>query len=274
MDTGARNDVLDFYKKLPFNDNKDSKIAAELIKQNNNLEYFYPFPDDFYYVNNCLEVGCGAGWMSNSVAYYYGTDVTAIDFNPVAIEKAKETAKTLGVNVQFECADLFQFECSPKDIVFSVGVLHHTSDCLGGVRRCIELTREGGHVFIGLYHKYGRKPFLDYFEKLKKENSDENFLFEKYRELDGRHVDEHQAKSWFLDQVLHPYETQHTLKEIVEVFQEMNVKLVSTSINQYEEIPNIEDLYLLEQRMYDTGMDYLREGKYYPGFFYVLGEKK
>lgn len=150
MNAGARNDVLDFYKKLPFNDNKDSKTAAELIKQYNNLEYLYPSPDDFYYANNCLEIGCGAGWMSNSIAYYYGTDVTAIDFNPVAIWKAKGTAKELNVNVKFECADLFQFECEPKDIVFSIGVLHHTSDCLGAVRHCIELTRSGGRIFIGL----------------------------------------------------------------------------------------------------------------------------
>ena len=78
-----------------------------------------------------------AGWLSNSIAYYYGLDMTAI-------EKAKETSKILSVNVKFQCADLFKFSCEPKDIVISVGVLHHTSDCLGGVRKCIELTRNGG----------------------------------------------------------------------------------------------------------------------------------
>lgn len=162
-----------------------------------------------------------AGWLSNSIAYYYGLDMTAIDFNPDVIEKAKETSKILSVNVKFQCADLFKFSCEPKDIVISVGVLHHTSDCLGGVRRCIELTRNGGGVFIGLYHKYARKPFLDYFKTLKEENSDEDFLFKKYRELDGRHADETQAKSWFMDQVLHPYETQHTLEEIAGIFGSM-----------------------------------------------------
>ena len=30
-----------------------------------------------------------AGWLSNSIAYYYGLDMTAIDFNSDVIEKAK-----------------------------------------------------------------------------------------------------------------------------------------------------------------------------------------
>ena len=62
---------------------------------------------------------------------------------------------------------------------------------------------------------------MDYFKALKEENSDEDFLFKKYRELDGRHADETQAKSWVMDQVLHPYETQHTLEEIAGIFGSM-----------------------------------------------------
>lgn len=142
------------------------------------------------------------------------------------------------------------------------------------MQKCIELTKSKGKVFIGLYHKYGRAPFLQYFEKLKRGNSDEDFLFEKYRELDCRHDDKVQAKSWFLDQVLHPYETQHTLKEIVAIFDEMGVKLISTSINQYKRVDNLELLYHMEKQLYDIGVKYLREHKYYPGFFYVLGQKE
>lgn len=130
--TGARADVLAFYEKLPFNVNQQPEIAAELIKKMNNVEFIYPDVTDLYYAENVLEIGCGAGWMSNSIAYYYGLDVTAIDFNPVAIEFAKKTSVSLGVDVNFQCADLFGFECEPKDIVMSVGVLHHTSDTRGG----------------------------------------------------------------------------------------------------------------------------------------------
>lgn len=142
--TGAREDVLDFYKTLPFNSTEKPEIAAELIKKSDNVAYVYPNKDDLYNAGSVLEIGCGAGWMSNSLAYYYGLDVTAIDFNPLVIEKAKKTSEILGINVKFECADLFKFKCKPKDLVISIGVLHHTSDCLRGVRKCIELTKYGG----------------------------------------------------------------------------------------------------------------------------------
>lgn len=258
---------MTFYESLPFNYNERLEIAAKLISESNNIEGINPNAEDFYYIDNVLEIGCGAGWLSNSIACYYGTDVTAVDFNPVAIKAAKKTAQLLGVDVDFQCADLFALDCEPKDMVISVGVLHHTFDCRGGVRKCIELTKNKGKIFLGLYHKYGRKPFLDYFARIKEVNCNEDFLFEKYRELDRRYSDEIQSKSRFLDQVLHPYETQHTLKEIVDIFKEMGVKLVGTSINQFEKIDDLETLYAMEKKLYEVGMRYIEQQIYYPGFF-------
>lgn len=96
MNTGAREDVLAFYRKLPFNSNEKPEVAANLIRKINNVEYIYPSIADFYYAEDFLEIGCGAGWLSNSVAYYYGLSVTAIDFNSDAIESARKTAEILG----------------------------------------------------------------------------------------------------------------------------------------------------------------------------------
>ena len=130
--SAARADVLTFYEKLPFNDNESPEEAAELIKKVNNVKYIYPNENDLYYAENILEIGCGTGWLSNSIAYYYGSKVTAVDFNPVAIETAKKVADKLVVNVNFICADLFNFQCEQKDLVISNGVLHHTSNAIQG----------------------------------------------------------------------------------------------------------------------------------------------
>lgn len=273
MESGSREDVLEFYKHLPFNINKSSETAAEFIKLVNNVEYIYPKAEDLYSARDVLEIGCGTGWLSNSLSYWYNLEVTAIDFNPVAVTEAKKTAELLGINVKFECADLFQYQCETKDIVISNGVLHHTTNTGGGIKKCIELTRKNGKVFIGFYHRYGRKPFLDYFKVLREQNDDKDFLLSKYMELDTRHTDKIQAKSWFMDQVFHPYETQHTLKEVVDIFESENVKLLSTSINQYRGIDDIEELYQEEYGLYDKGMECLEKREYFPGFFYVLGER-
>lgn len=271
--TGARSDVLEFYEELPFNLTEVPENEAALIKQQNMVEILYPMVENFYEADTVLEMGCGTGWLSNSIAYYYGLKVTAVDFNPIAIAAAQKCARELNVDVDFQCMDLFLYESAPKDIVISNGVLHHTSDVWGGVFKCIDLTKHGGYIFIGLYHRYGRMPFLQYFREMREKGIDEEYLFRKYRELDNRHTDDVQARSWFRDQVLHPYETQHTLKEIVGIFQEADVQLISTSINNYEKIDSLEALYDMEKQLYDIGMRYLENKKYYPGFFYVLGRK-
>lgn len=268
-----RDDVLEFYKKLQFNEASTPETSAKLIKKNNVVPYIYPNISDIIYADRILEVGCGAGWLSNSIAYYYGNKIDAIDCNPRAIKFARLTAEKLGVSPEFVLADLFEYKTKSADLVISNGVLHHTSDCMLGIEKCIDLTRSGGRLFLGLYHKYGRKPFLDHFSKLKSISDDEEYLFEEYRKLDNRHKDTVQAKSWFLDQVLHPFETQHTLKEVMEVFERKNVRLICTSINSYDQNIDLDMLYEKEKEYYEIGMKHLEEGRYFPGFFYTLGEK-
>jgi len=58
-----------------------------------------------------LEVGCGTGVESIFFALQ-GLNVTAIDFSPVAIEKAKALADLYGVTVNFQLADVLQLPFS------------------------------------------------------------------------------------------------------------------------------------------------------------------
>ena len=57
--------------------------------------------------------------------------------------------------------------------------------------------------------------------------------------------------SWFRDQVFHPQETQHTLEEVKDWLDEISFKLVSTSINNYQSLKNIniEELYDFEKEL-------------------------
>src|SRR5262249_5322204 len=116
-----------------------------------------------------LDVGCGAGWFANSVNYHCGCSVIGIDFNPVALELARQVAKALSLSTEFQVADLFVYSPrEPFDLVVSLGVLHHTNNCAVALRRVCEFVKPGGHIFIGLYHKYGREPFLNHFRNMRK----------------------------------------------------------------------------------------------------------
>ena len=159
-------------------------------------------------------------------------------------------------------------------MIISLGVLHHTDNCIGAIKAiCKNLLSEKGYFFVGLYHKYGRKPFLKYFEDLKQLNISEEELLLKYRELHGLR-DETHLQSWFLDQVLHPHETLHTIEEIIQLLPDLDCRLVSTSINRFKSIEDQQKLIEEEKAMHKISEQRLYEKKYFPGFFVFLLQKE
>ena len=94
-----------------------------------------------------------------------------------------------------------------------------------------------------------------------------------YKKLDNRKVDEIHKLSWFRDQVLHPHETQHSFEEINQILKN-DFQLVFTSINRFEKIKNINEIVKEEKKLFDIGVDRLKEQQYYPGFFICIFKKK
>jgi SAM-dependent methyltransferase len=78
-----------------------------------------------------LSIGCGDGRRELAMANHAG-GIVGLDISPVAIEKARELARQLGIrNVEFQVDDASDLERRyPKqfDAVWCPGVLHHLSD--------------------------------------------------------------------------------------------------------------------------------------------------
>src|SRR5512134_2511652 len=60
-----------------------------------------------------LDLACGEGQNSIWLATL-GWDVTGVDYSEVAIEKARTRAEREGVDVDFVCADLLEYEPAPE----------------------------------------------------------------------------------------------------------------------------------------------------------------
>jgi SAM-dependent methyltransferase len=274
--TFANENVLEFYKELPFNYQESVQQQVKTIKSRNSVLTYPVLAELLKPGVRVIEIGSGAGWLSNNIAYHYGSSVLAVDFNPVAVERARAVAAALGVEVDFRVADLFLFRPEKQaDVVVSIGVLHHTNDCFEAFRRVVaQCVAPGGYAFIGLYHSYGREPFLAHFREMQERGVSEDAMFKRYCELMPQTTDETHARSWFRDQVLHPHETQHSLAEVLPLIEECNAELVSTSINRFEPITDIERV-LDQEKTYETmSKQRLRENKYFPGFFLVLIRKR
>lgn len=273
--------VLDFYRVLPFNYYGSSEDQVKSVTQQSPIEELYPpLKGLISQSNNILEIGCGAGWLANAIAYQYKKKVTGLDFNPHAIDRARSTAITLGLKSEFLCEDLFRFSERRRlsedsfDLIISLGVFHHTTDCIGAIKAISNNSlSERGHFLIGLYHKYGRKPFSQYFQGLKEVGLSEEELFEKYKELHSL-KDETHLRSWFRDQVLHPHESWHTIEEIIGSLPNFACRLVSTSINRFRGIGEPQDLIQEEKTFFNISEHRLREKIYFPGFFVFLLQKE
>lgn len=267
--------VLEFYKELPFNYHGSPAAQANMIRAQDSV-MAYPILKPLLRPGiPVLEIGCGAGWLALSLRIHHQCDVTAIDFNPIAIARAIEVTQLLRQNVRFKVADLFSYQPDePAELVISLGVLHHTADCLGALERLFDrFVRPEGHAFIGLYHSFGRHPFLQHFADLKASGASEDAMLAEYRRLHHRLTDDTFARSWFRDQVLHPHETQHSLAELFPLFDRCGMQLRATSINDFGTIEPRERLCALEREYERRAREELRKGEYFPGFFLCLLQK-
>ena len=275
QDVQAR--VLAFYRQLAFN--RHATVAQHVadLERHDPLSAYDVLRPLLGRGTRVLEVGCGTGWLSNSIARRHGAAVTGIDMNPDVVAFAREAAKAMRLSSQFECADLFRYRPQqPAEVVVSMGVLHHTHDCAAAVRRvCGEFLAPGGHALIGLYHLHGRRPFLEHFQRLQRAGASEAELLRSYRELHTQIVDDTHAMSWFRDQVLHPHETQHTMAEMCGPIADAGCELVGTSVNGFQPLPkDLQEIFRAEQDFARISAERLRQGRYYPGFFLFLARRK
>jgi 2-polyprenyl-3-methyl-5-hydroxy-6-metoxy-1,4-benzoquinol methylase len=120
-----------------------------------------------------LDVGCGMGRFAE-VATRWGARVVGIDLSAAAEVAAKNLAARDFVAFQ---ADVFALPFAPEsfDIIYSVGVLHHTPDCEAAVKVLDKYLKPGGILAVWLYSGYNKwYRFSDfwrrYTSKMKPEN--------------------------------------------------------------------------------------------------------
>jgi SAM-dependent methyltransferase len=101
-----------------------------------------------------LDVGCGMGRFAE-VASRWGASVVAADLS-LAVESARANLADRP-NVAVVQADCFAlpFPVETFDVIYSLGVLHHTPDCAAAFRGLVPLLKPGGTIAIWVYGHMG-----------------------------------------------------------------------------------------------------------------------
>ncbi|MFZ3264136.1 MAG: methyltransferase domain-containing protein [Terriglobales bacterium] len=101
-----------------------------------------------------LDVGCGMGRFAE-VATRWGARVVGIDLSAAAEVAAKNLKDREFVAFQ---ADVFALPFFPEsfDVIYSVGVLHHTPDCEAAVKTLDKYLKPGGTLAVWLYSGYNK----------------------------------------------------------------------------------------------------------------------
>jgi SAM-dependent methyltransferase len=99
-----------------------------------------------------LDVGCGMGRFAD-VATRWGARVVGIDLSAAAEVAARNLAEREFVALQ---ADVFALPFAPAsfDLIYSIGVLHHTPSCEQAVKALPQYLKPGGTLAVWLYSAY------------------------------------------------------------------------------------------------------------------------
>jgi 2-polyprenyl-3-methyl-5-hydroxy-6-metoxy-1,4-benzoquinol methylase len=138
--------VLDFYSHLAFNQTETISDLVDEVHRTDPLDLYPCLRGLIKRKVRVLEIGCGVGWFSNSLNLRHKAQVTGVDINPAAIQRALLTASSLGTPNQFVVSDLFSYAPESKfPLVVSLGVLHHTYDCHAAIKKvCSDFVETGG----------------------------------------------------------------------------------------------------------------------------------
>ena len=281
----SREDITEsmkaFYEKTPFPNYDPFDSVASLVEKAREGRFAKLLDEQIPPGSRVIECGCGTGQLSNFLSIA-NREIFAVDMcvNSLTLGQQFKVRNRL-TRVHFFQMNLFRpiFKPGTFDLVISNGVLHHTSDPFLAFRTISKLVKPGGHILIGLYHRYGR--IITDLRRLIFGLSNDRFIF-----LDPNlRAGEFEAgsgkwKAWFMDQYKNPHESKHTIGQVLGWLEEIGFEFVR-SIPRSQPFRPLEDsdqLFeyeapgsRLERWLAELGM--IRGGSREGGFFVVIGKR-
>jgi SAM-dependent methyltransferase len=154
--------------------------------------------------------------------------VVGADITRASLKLGAAAARRFGVTgVQFVETDLHNpgLRTGAFDVVYTSGVLHHTSNPRQAFEAILPLLRPGGTIVIGLYNALARMP-------LRLRRTVARLCGYRWIPFDpvlrDRKSEPDRREAWLRDQYRHPEEHRHTAAEVRGWFAENGIEFVRT----------------------------------------------
>ena len=221
-----RTDVVRrFYERAPFPDYPSGASLSWLRARAERSEFARLIDRAIPGDARVVEIGCGTGQMSLYLARAHRVVIGA-DLTRASLKLAVEAARRFELDqVRFIETDLHHpgMRAGAFDVVYSSGVLHHTSDPSAAFAQIVRLARPGGMIVLGMYNTFARIPLR--VRRFVARLSGYRFV-PCDPVLRDRESEPARRKAWLQDQYQHPEEHRHTLAEVQRWFEGNGVEYI------------------------------------------------
>ena len=268
------NKMSEFYNDIQFPNYDDFEDYASLYDKGINNLFTKRLDEELGFGTKILELGCGTGQLSLFLSRC-NREICAVDLSNSSLMLGESFRKANKIeNTYFMKMDVFdlKFKSNTFDCTISNGVLHHTKNAKEAFKCLVKVTKPGGIIVIGLYHKYGR-----FMTRLKQKLAKILGYKVAYLDKTSRKIKaKDKRRAWVVDQFMNPHETLHTPNETLKWFEESNIEFLNL-IPHYEiqedrlfkknSIPKIN---FIDDLLMSVNGNQIQEG----GFFVIIGRKK
>ncbi|HET7085847.1 MAG TPA: methyltransferase domain-containing protein [Rhizomicrobium sp.] len=219
--------VRDFYEVAPFPGYRPRDSLQALRARAEKSEFARLLDAAIPADARVLEIGCGTGQMSIFLASAE-RKVIGADITHASLKLGATAARRFGVTgVQFVETDLHRpgLRAGAFDVVYTSGVLHHTSDPQQSFKDILPLLRPGGVIVVGLYNAFARIP-LQLRRAVARLSGYRWIPFDPV--LRDRKSEPARREAWLRDQYRHPEEHRHTAAEVRGWFVDNGVEYLRT----------------------------------------------
>src|SRR5215213_1092048 len=116
-------------------------------------------------LNTILDLGCGTGRFSESLAAHFDAEVVGIDPSEKMLDQARKKLRDRRVRYEPGCGEAIPLPNGSVDLIFMSMCFHHFNDPMHAARECRRVLRDGGVALVrtGTRERIPFYPYVEFF---------------------------------------------------------------------------------------------------------------